>query len=117
MDEAQLLWEGSVMYTKVYPKPVVGYLSVSPSVKNPVKRHTRILIYDYHEDVRGDIVEATIRMKGQDLRFENGKVVDKGETLMKGMRVSLSDAQRHKDYVEGQCRMACDPSTETYWSL
>lgn len=107
------------MYSKSYPKPVVGYLSVNPSVKNPVKRHTRIQIYDYREDASGEIVEASFKMKGRAYLFENGKVALVGvpRFVMKGMRVSLSDAQRHRDYVEGQCRMACDPSTETYWSL
>lgn len=105
--------------TKSYPKPVVGWLVNTPNVKNPVEIKKRILIFDARI-VNGKVVEATFTMNRKPHSLEtNGTVVElKNSRIVMGhAEIRLSDSQRKREYVEGLCRMACDPSTETYWSL
>lgn len=103
----------------------VAWLVRKSTVKSPTESKMRVTVIDT-EVVTGydglPFTQYTFKYKGKvyvcNSRGDVYVVGDwKMRPVMTSMRVEKSAKQLHEEYVEGCCRLACDPTSETYRSM
>ena len=102
----------------------IAWLVGKTEVRKPIEFRSRITIID-SEVVTGHdgekFTQYTFKYKGKVYVCNSrGNVYHLGHGLrpvMTNMRVEMTAKYRREKYIEGLCKLACDPTSETYWSM
>jgi hypothetical protein len=101
-----------------YPLNTTAWLVTKTSVLNPVEKKWRIKIEGAWYGAKGEVIRAAFVWKGKVCKMTPyGEVMHMGNLIAEGMTIRLSAKYERERYIEGLCRMACDPTSETYWSM
>lgn len=88
-------------------KSTIAWFVCPTSIKNPVQVKIRVTMLN----------PTTFKYKGNIYRVtdDGAKNVATGE-FIRG-RIRKTDKQRTKEWIESECRRACDPNSDLYWSM
>ncbi len=103
----------------IYPPNTFAWLVTKTSVLNPVEKKWRIVIEGAWYGEKGEVIRASfLWKKGRCKMTPYGEVMNSaGNLIAEGMTIRLTAKYERERYVEGLCKLACDPTSETYWSM
>lgn len=101
-----------------YPLNTSAWLVTKTSVKNPVEKKWRIKIEGAWYNDKGAVIRALFVWRGKVCKMTPyGEVMHNGNLIAEGMTIRLSAKYERERYIEGLCKLACDPHSETYRSM
>lgn len=106
------------MKKTVYPPHTVAWLVTKTSVLRPIEKKHRIIIDGAVFNEKGVMVRALFTWKKKVCYLTPyGEVMHNGNLIAEGMEIRLTAKYKREEYIQGLCRLACDPNSETYWSM